>query len=81
VTDEQWEQIKPFAEAAARARLAYRNMGAWNTPTDPRKAMEQAIEYERLRVNVLHAEQELRKAERHFLDTAHAAPLTPPAAP
>jgi hypothetical protein len=56
-------------------------MGAWNTPTDPRKAMEQAIEYERLRVNVLHAEQELRKAERHFLDTAHAAPLTPPAAP
>ena len=40
MTDEEWERIKPLAEAEANAKLALENWGMANTPSDARKRIE-----------------------------------------
>lgn len=48
MTDEEWEAIKPYAEAAERAAQDLKNWGYMNTPTETRARLENAVEYSRL---------------------------------
>lgn len=48
MTDEEWEAIKPYAEAAERAAQDVRNAGYANVPTETRARLESAVEYTRL---------------------------------
>ena len=52
MTDEQWEELRPLAEADAEARAAFSAAQMMNTHSDPRKRLEQDACYERLRIEM-----------------------------
>jgi hypothetical protein len=63
MTDEQWEKIRPFAEAEARARLKYEawSMTNSNQPTE-RQRIEVMVEYRRAVVELNEASAVLARA-------------------
>ena len=77
MTDEQWEQIRPYAEAAAKARDAFMSAGLWNTVVgDERQRVEQDIAYEHLKTEWLMTSRELAAAQRRIM--AQPAAAVPP---
>ena len=67
MTDEQWQALRPFAEAQAQARLAYINTMAFNTPTDPRKRIEVDIVFEQIRLELIEATKAFEDARKRIL--------------
>lgn len=67
MTDEEWEQIKPYAEAEAKARMTLLNHMIMNMPTDPRKALEAQVAYERAMEEATQAATALSVAKRRVL--------------
>jgi hypothetical protein len=65
MTDDEWEAIKPLAEAATRARNAYDWAGMMNTAgLDERRLVEQSVAYERLYLEMQQAERALSAAKQ-----------------
>jgi hypothetical protein len=67
VTDDQWNQLKPLAEANAAAQQALRNCGQSNRQSDPRKALEQDVLMARLQLEAQQAQRALDDATRAVL--------------
>jgi hypothetical protein len=68
MTNEEWEQIRPAAEAFERAKAIFEVVGQQMIRhQDPRKAAEQDAAYERLRLHYLAAERDLEEAKRRVL--------------
>jgi hypothetical protein len=67
MTEEQWAELKPFAEAEAAARHAFTRAHAMNTQTDPRKRIEQAVWYARLRIEYQQAYLAAEAARKRIL--------------
>lgn len=55
MTEEQWAELFPYAEALKEAETAYSAWGLCNDPTDFRKQIESRIEGEKLSVAVYQA--------------------------
>jgi hypothetical protein len=64
MTDEEWEQIKPLAEAESRARINYESAGMQNQAKDPRERIEQSANYVRLTIEWREAKLALARALR-----------------
>lgn len=67
MTDEQWEQLMPFAEADATARAAWRAAWLANTPEDARKRLEADIRFQRIKIEMQEAAKALACARRRIL--------------
>jgi hypothetical protein len=68
MTNEEWEQIRPAAEAFERAKTIFEVVGQQMIRhQDPCKAAEQDAAYERLRLHCLAAERDLEEAKRRVL--------------
>ena len=67
MTEEQWAELQPFAEAESKARNAFNRAMIMNTPTDPRKRMEQDTWVARIRIELQQASQAAEEARKRIL--------------
>ena len=67
MTEEQWAELKPFAEAEAAARHAFTGAHAMNTATDPRQRIEQDTWLARLRIEYQQAYLAAEAARKRIL--------------
>jgi hypothetical protein len=67
MTDDQWDKIRPFAEAAAEARMALENAGMRNVQGVTKNRIEQEVNYERLRLESDVASMALSSIRREVL--------------
>lgn len=67
MTNEQWEQLKPFAEAEAAAVNALTAAWTMNTQTDPRERLEQDAWLSRLRIEAEVASKAMADARKRIL--------------
>jgi len=63
MTDEQWEKIRPFVDAEAKARMAYEGWGSTNVnqPTE-RERIEVKLGFEHATLELIQASNNLRAA-------------------
>ena len=62
MTDDEWKAIEPLAIRGHAARVRWHSEQLRNTETEPRKALEQTLAFERARAEWLAAERALAKA-------------------
>jgi hypothetical protein len=67
MTDEQWAQIKPYAEEVARAQATMDRYRMTNSPLDPRAAMELSAAYQRADMELGIARQKLAEMQKRVL--------------
>jgi hypothetical protein len=72
MTDEEWSQIRPYAEAKAKAQAAFDAAQMVNTVTntvtdDPRRRLEQDIWFDSIKLALAFASQDLETVKKRVL--------------
>ena len=67
MTEEQWQQLAPYAEADANARAAFNAAQMMNTPVAARDRIEADVRFQRIRMEMQQASRALEDARKRIL--------------
>lgn len=67
MTDDQWQELAPFAEADAKARDAFSSAQMMNTPSDTRERIDADLYCQRVMIEMQQASRALNEARVRIL--------------